>query len=170
MRMTLLSLALLGLAACRADSPADASPDVAEVADEATPPAASSPAPDATPPGNAANGSDAADEAGATSADPAAVLAGKVWRAERRSDGGEVGSTYAFLDGGTLVVDSPNGTPMTGSWQVRDGALSLTEEGVTYPAEVVVRDAGHLTLRSRNPGGVVEIALVAAPEVPLPQP
>jgi hypothetical protein len=168
MRVMLLSFVFLGLAACRAEAPSGTSPDVAAK----TPPPAEAPVPATAPPpadhdGDA--GAAGTDPAGAAS-DPAGVLAGKVWRVERRSDGGEVGSTYAFLDDGTLVVDSPNGTPMTGSWQVRDGALSLTEEGVAYPAEVVVRDASHVTLRSRNPGGVVEIALVAAPEVPLPQP
>ena len=87
---------------------------------------------------------------------------------ERRSDGGDVGSTYAFLADGTLVVDSPTGTPMTGNWAVDGGALSMTEEGITYPTDLVVRDADHVTLRSHNPGGVVELALVQAPDVPLP--
>jgi hypothetical protein len=44
----------------------------------------------------------------------------------------------------------------------------MTEEGIAYPTDIVAQDAGHLTLRSHNPGGVVEIALVAAPDVPLP--
>jgi hypothetical protein len=162
MRMTLLSLALLGLAACQAEAPSDTSPDVADDA----PPTASAPAPAAMPPEDDSDGTDAPD---GTAADPASVLAGKVWRVERRSDGGEIGATYAFLADGTLVVDSPNGTPTAGAWQVRDGALSMTEEGVSYPTDLIVRDASHVTLRSRNPGGVVELALVAAPDVPLPQ-
>ena len=96
------------------------------------------------------------------------MLAGTVWRVERRSDGGEIGSTYAFLADGTLVVDSPNGTPMTGRWAIDGGALSLTEEGIAYPTDLVVRDADHVTLRSHHPGGVVEIALVRVTDVPLP--
>lgn len=160
MRLTLLSLALFGLAACQAEAPPAAAPDVEAGATPATTP---TPTPEAAPPA-----ADAGEGAAVAASDPAAALAGKVWRVERRSDGGEVGATYAFLADGTLVVDSPNGTPATGSWAVDGGALSLTEEGVTYPTDLVVRDADHLTLRSHNPGGVVEIALVRAPDVPLP--
>ena len=58
---------------------------------------------------------------------------------------------------------------MTGSWAVSDdGKLSMTEDGITYPTDLVVHDAEHITLRSHNPAGVVEIALVRAPAVPLP--
>ena len=91
----------------------------------------------------------------------------KVWRVEA---GGtvEAGSTYAFLSGGTLVIDAPHGTPMTGSWAYADGKLTMTEEGITYPTDIVSLDASHFTIRSHNPGGVVEIAMVAAPDVPLP--
>ena len=159
--MQLLSLTFLALAACRADAPADTSADVAA---DATAPATTAASDSATP----AAAEPAPDETAAPAADPARVLAGKVWRVERRSDGGEIGSTYAFLADGTLVVDSPNGTPMTGSWRADGGALSMTEEGIAYPTDLVVRDADHVTLRSHNPGGVVELALVHAPDVPLP--
>jgi len=159
MRMTLLSLAILALVACRAEAPADSPADaVADAAPAAATPATPAPTPVAPAP--------PADSAPA--ADPASVLSGRTWRVERRSDGGEIGSTYGFLADGTLVVDSPNGTPMTGSWTAEAGALSLTEEGIAHPTDLVVRDADHVTLRSHNPGGVVEIALVRAPEVPLP--
>jgi hypothetical protein len=156
MRMTLLPLALVGLAACQGEAPPATSPDAAA---GATPPAT---APVDTGEDLGAPAPDAA------ASDPAAVLAGKTWRVERRSDGGEVGATYAFLADGTLVVDSAGGTPMTGSWRADGVALSLTEEGIAYPTDLVVRDADHVTLRSHNPGGVVEIALVRAPDVPLP--
>jgi len=161
MRLLLLSLTFLVLAACRADAPADPSADVAA---DAAAPATTAASDSATP----AAAEPAPDETAAPAADPARVLAGKVWRVERRSDGGEIGSTYAFLADGTLVVDSPNGTPMTGSWRADAGALSMTEEGIVYPTDLVVRDADHVTLRSHNPGGVVELALVHAPDVPLP--
>jgi hypothetical protein len=49
-----------------------------------------------------------------------------------------------------------------------DGKLTMTEEGITYPSDIVSLDASHFTIRSHNPGGVVEIAMVAAPDVPLP--
>lgn len=156
MRMTLLSLAIIVLVACRAEAPADVPSDAAPAAD-AVAPVASAPAP--VEPALPAGGTAPAE-------DPASVLAGRTWRVERRSDGGEVGATYAFLADGTLVVDSARGTPMTGRWTVDGGALSLTEEGIAYPTDLVVRDADHVTLRSHNPGGVVEIALVRAPGEP----
>jgi hypothetical protein len=156
MRLMLLSLALFGLAACQAEAPPATSADTA--AGPTPPPAA--------PVDTGEDLGTPAPEAAAS--DPAAVLAGKTWRVERRSDGGEVGATYAFGADGTLVVDSPNGTPMTGSWRADGSALSLTEEGIAHPTDLVVRDADHVTLRSHNPGGVVEIALVRAPDVPLP--
>lgn len=154
MRKTFFPLALsaaVALTACQADAPsaADAGKTAAPSPNE-TPasPTPETPAPEAT--------------------DARSVLAGKVWRVER-SDAAEVGSTYAFLDDGALVIDSPNGTPMTGSWAVgADGKLSMTEEGVSYPTDLVVTDADHVTLRSHNPGGVAEIALVRASDVPLP--
>lgn len=161
MRMTLLSLAILALVACRAEAPADASADAGPAATDAAE-SASTPAP-VEPAQPSADATAPADPA-----DPASVLAGRAWRVERRSDGGEIGSTYAFLADGTLVVDSANGTPMTGRWAVDGGALSLTEEGIAYPTDLVVRDADHVTLRSHNPGGVVEIALVREQGVPLP--
>jgi hypothetical protein len=46
----------------------------------------------------------------------------------------------------------------------------MTEEGITYPSDIVSLDASHFTIRSHNPGGVVEIAMVAAPGLPLPLP
>lgn len=158
MRMLLLSLTLLVLAACRADAPAEA-PVAAAPETTATTASPAVPAPAVAP---------APTEAEAPPADPARVLAGKVWRVERRSDGGDIGSTYAFLADGTLVVDGPHAAPMTGSWRADGGALSMTEEGIAYPTDLVVRDADHVTLRSHNPGGVVELALVHAADVPLP--
>ena len=159
MRMSLLMLALAGafaLTACQreadATDPVDSAP--AAAGDTATPPAESPPEP--------------SQPVLPAVVDVRATLSGQVWRVER-SDAAEVGSTYAFLEDGALVVDSPNGTPMTGSWAVSDdGKLSMTEEGITYPTDLVVHDAEHITLRSHNPAGVVEIALLRAPAVPLP--
>ena len=149
-------LILLGtftlLAACNANPPPSAPAEPAT-----PPPQATSATPAPTPP------SDTTPPANSTT--PAFV--DKVWRVEA---GGtvEAGSTYTFLDGGTLVIDAPHGTPMTGAWAYDDGKLTMTEEGITYPSDIVSLDATHFTIRSHNPGGVVEIAMVAAPDVPLP--
>ena len=100
--------------------------------------------------------------------DPRTVLAGTTWRVAP-PDAADAGATYAFHEDGTLEVDSPHGTPMTGAWAVDGaGALSMTEEGIRYPVDLVVHDADHITLRSHNPGGVAEIVLERAAGRPLP--
>lgn len=126
-----------------------------------TPPAAEPAAPSATAP------ADATVEPPAPAAPAAPAFAGKVWRAQA---GGavEAGTTYAFLDDGTLVIQSASGTPMVGAWAQADGKLTMTEEGVTYPIDVLQLDERTFRLRSNNPGGAVEITLDAAPDVPLP--
>lgn len=152
MRKLILLGTITLLAACNANPPPAAPAEPATPSPQApTPPPSPTLPSDTTPP--------------ADNTTPAFV--GKVWRVEA---GGtvEAGTTYAFLDGGTLVVDAPHGTPMTGSWAYVDGKLTMTEEGITYPTDIVSLDATHFTLRSHNPGGAVEIAMVAAPDVPLP--
>ena len=154
MRKLILLGTITLLAACNANPPPSAPAEPATPPPQATPATpAPTPPSDTTPPAN--------------STTPAFV--DKVWRVEA---GGtvEAGSTYAFLSGGTLVIDAPHGTPMTGAWAYADGKLSMTEEGITYPTDIVSQDASHFTIRSHNPGGVVEIAMVAAPGRPLPLP
>ena len=154
MRKLILLGTITLLAACNANPPPSAPAEPATPPPQETPvtPAPATPS-DTTPPAN--------------STTPAFV--DKVWRVEA---GGtvEAGSTYTFLDGGTLVIDAPHGTPMTGAWAYADGKLTMTEEGITYPSDIVSLDASHFTIRSHNPGGVVEIAMVAAPGLPLPLP
>lgn len=140
MRLPIAALfsATLVLAACQA--PDATTPPATPPAAEAPP--AAVPAPP-TPP----------------MSDPRMVLAGTTWRVAP-PDAADAGATYAFHEDGTLVVDSPHGTPMTGAWAVdAAGALSMTEEGMRYPTDLVVHDADHIMLRSHNPGGVVEIVL-----------
>ena len=152
MRKLILLGTITLLAACNANPPPSAPVEPAT-----PPPQASTPPPSPTLP------SDTPPPADETT--PAFV--DKVWRVEA---GGtvEADTTYAVLDDGTLVVDAPHGTPMTGSWAYVDGKLTMTEEGIAYPTDIVSLDASHFTIRSHNPGGVVEIAMVAAADVPLP--
>ena len=153
MRKSLLSFAVLSAVALSACQPGTAP----------TPPAETPPAPGVD---GAVSPAPAAPPAPAT--DPRSVLAGKVWRVTQRSDESPVGATYAFLADGRLVISDPNSTPMTGSWTVKDGMLSMIEEGVTYPTDLVVTDADHVRLRSHNPGGVLDLNLERATDVPLP--
>jgi len=95
------------------------------------------------------------------------AFADKVWRVQS-STAGEPGSTYTFLGDGTLVIDSPNGTPLQGQWSYDGGKLVMTEEGVAYPTDIVVLDADILQLCSHNPGGTVDLTLVRVPDAPLP--
>ena len=158
MRKLILLGTITLLAACNANPPPGAPAEPATPAPQATTSPAETPATPAPAPSSATT---------SPADDTTPAFVDKVWRVEA---GGtvEAGSTYAFLDGGTLVIDAPHGTPTTGAWAYADGKLSMTEEGITYPTDIVSQDASHFTIRSHNPGGVVEIAMVAAPDVPLP--
>lgn len=92
----------------------------------------------------------------------------RVWRTV---DGSavEAGTTYIFFDNGTLQIDSPNGTPMTGSWDYRNQQLTMVEQGVSYPVDIVRLDNNRFTIRSNNPGGSVVIEMAAAPELSVPE-
>ncbi|WP_140726084.1 MULTISPECIES: hypothetical protein [Gammaproteobacteria] len=146
-------LAALALAACQAPSPPG---DQA-----ATRPAGSAPAPAAKP-------ESAPPPAAADAIRPR--LVDRVWRAKDDASTVEPGTTYAFLGDGTLVIESPHGTPMTGQWRLEDGRLTMVEEGVPYDTEIVELDAATLHLRSHNPAGTLDIPLVLAPDAPLPAP
>jgi hypothetical protein len=105
----------------------------------------------------------------ATPAAQAPAFVDKVWRVTPTS-AQQPGTTYTFLSGGALVIDAPGGTPMTGAWRQVDGRLTMVEDGIAYPTDIVELDTVHLVLRSHNPGGAVLIRLVAAPGEPLPHP
>jgi hypothetical protein len=131
---------------------------------------AAEPAPAASP----SAASTAPEPAPASTSSPAGAagagkpaFTGKVWRVQS-STAGEPGSTYAFLADGTLVIDSPHGTPLYGQWSYDGGKLVMTEEGMAYPTDIVALDANTFRIRSHNPGGTVDITLVPAPDAPLP--
>lgn len=144
---SILILALLS--ACSANAPPEATAAAAtSVATPAPVASAAMPAPTsvATPP----------------------AFVDKVWRVAPSSTQ-QPGTTYTFLSSGALVIDAPGGTPMTGAWRQVGGQLTMVEEGIAYPTDIVELDAAHLVLRSHNPGGTVLIPLLAAPGVPLPR-
>ncbi len=145
MRHWITTIAVVLLAACSRDATAPSPATVAR------PPAATTPV------------AHAAAEAG-----KAPAFVDKVWRVAPSSTLAP-GTIYVFLGNGVLVIHSPGGTPMVGQWHQAAGQLSMVEEGVAYPTDIVSLDAGHLVLRSHNPGGSVLIPLVPAPDVPLPR-
>lgn len=156
MRKLMLVASIVVLSACK-PAPSTTEP--------ATQPAPAAPSPAVTEPTGSPAPAPPSDVAQAAKPD----FAGKVWRVQS-STAGEPGSTYAFLSDGTLVIDSPHGTPMYGKWSYDGGKLVMTEEGVAYPTDIVALDAGTFQIRSHNPGGVVDITLVPAPDAPLPAP
>jgi len=97
-----------------------------------------------------------------------AAFVDKVWRV-KSSSAVEGDTVYAFLSDGTLVIDSPNGTPMHGKWTFEGGKLTMIEEGQSYPTDILRLDATQLHLRSHNPGEPVDIVLTLAPDAPLPK-
>lgn len=99
----------------------------------------------------------------------APVFAGKLWRVVS-STGVEPGTTYAFLADGTLVIENPIGNPPGyGKWRYQDGKLSIEEEGIAYPTEILRSDENRLELRSHNPGGTLDITLERMPGATLPE-
>ena len=146
-----------------------ASPSNAATASQ--PPASKMPASDTTTQLPAATSTGLASTA--TIATPAGADApafvDKVWRVGPAT-GVEAGTTYTFLHDGTLRIDAPHGTPANGRWRYTDGRLTMIEDGIAYPTDIVSLDATHFVIRSHNPGGVVEIAMTADTRAPLPHP
>ena len=162
-----LSIAVLALlAACNAHKPAPDA-DTTPSANATTP---TRPSPSASTHGPAA--SSIARPSPTTvpaTTDTTPAFVDTVWRAGEGT-GVEAGSTYTFRRDGALLMASPHGTPGTGRWRYEGGKLTMVEEGIPYPTDIVSQDATHLVLRSHNPGGVVEIALVADAAAPRPRP
>ncbi|UNK48793.1 hypothetical protein MNR01_13730 [Lysobacter sp. S4-A87] len=159
----LLVATTLVLAACKAQAPTPqpepATPQV--TADTSAQPARSTDAPLPSEDASLA-------PAVTTPALPSAFV-DKVWKVSK-SGAVEPGTTYVFLADGTLVIDSPNGTPMHGRWSFDKGALVMVEEGISYPTEIIAIDDSQFHIRSHNPGEPVDIELVPAPDQPLPKP
>lgn len=164
MRNPIPAIALAWLSACSANTLPDATVPAATTS--ATPAATA----DAPPASMTSTATPAPASVGTPSpATTTPAFVDKVWRVAA-SSAQQPGTTYTFLSGGALVIESPGGTPMTGAWRQVDGQLTMVEEGIAYPTDIVEFDAAHLVLRSHNPGGSVLIPLVAAPDAPLPRP
>ena len=138
---------------CNKPAPVEPAQPVATATPESAAPAApapEAPAPETPPPATAA---------------PAFV--GKVWQV-KESSAVEPGTHYSFLADGTLVIDAKSGTPGYGKWTYENGALTMIEEGVSYPTDILKLDDTIFQIRSHNPGEPVTITLVPATGVPLP--
>ncbi|MDI9238628.1 hypothetical protein QLQ15_06825 [Lysobacter sp. LF1] len=111
----------------------------------------------------------APQEPGAPATVEPAAFVDRVWQVTE-SSAVERGTTYAFLSDGTLVIDSPNGTPMRGKWSFENGALTMVEEDIPYRIDILELSASTFRIRSHNPGEPVDIAMAASPNHPLPKP
>ena len=89
------------------------------------------------------------------------AFAGKTWKVTQ-SSAVAPGTTYEFREGGTLVVSSPGSPPLEGTWAWREGNLTMTEEGITYPTDILALDETTFRIRSNNPGQPVEITMERA--------
>ena len=89
----------------------------------------------------------------------------KVWKV-KKSNAVTAGQIYVFLSEGTLVLASQHGTPTLGTWRSDPGGLTMIEDGVSYPTDIVRLTADEFVIRSHNPGDAVVITLVPA-DVPV---
>jgi hypothetical protein len=121
---TLISVALLALAACgESQGPSQSAA------------AAQPPAPAQSPPA-AATGQD-------EPANPAFI--GRIWRATTR--GGPLGSMLVFLPDRTLLMDSCFETYRVSKWGVAGDRIRWVEDTIPIEAEVITPGPDELTLR-----------------------
>ena len=79
-----------------------------------------------------------------------------------------LGDIRVFLSDSTLVMASRHGTPALGRWSVAGGQLSITEEGRTYPVDVLELSEDVFRIRIRGPGEPVYIQFGPAPQPAVP--
>lgn len=93
-----------------------------------------------------------------------------VWRVSD-SPGVARGTLYVFLSDGTLVITSRNSKPMLGTWKGIGYSLTMVEDGIEYPTEVMSLTKDEFKIASKNPGGRLEITMVRAddPNAPAAQ-
>ena len=93
----------------------------------------------------------------------AAGFVNKVWTV-RESPGVARGTLYVFLSEGTLLITSPNSRPALGKWSYDGKILTMIEESIPYKVDILTLTADEFKILSHNPGGVLEITLVPAPQ------
>jgi hypothetical protein len=96
---------------------------------------------------------------GEPASDPTFV--NKVWEVSESSAVAK-GTLYVFLSEGTLVVASNTGTPSLGQWKQQNGQLTMIEESIPYPTDILELTPTHFKIRSHNPGEPVIIEFSVA--------
>lgn len=129
--------------------------------------ACSNPVSTATSPGATVPAIAASAAPAATDCKPPAPFVDRAWRV-RESSAVAVGTLYIFLSDGTLVVAADKQTPSFWRWTYRNGALTMIEESVAYPTDILSLTDKEFTIRSHNPGEDVLITLVPVAGIALP--
>jgi hypothetical protein len=94
-------------------------------------------------------------------ADPLPAFANRAWKVAA-SSGVERGTLYVFLGDGTLLIASAHGTPALGRWEPREDGLTLVEEGIRYPVDILAQAADSFRIRVHSPGEPLTISFVPA--------
>ena len=111
-----------------------------------------------TPPGG---GADRPADSTAAAAEGPPAFANRVWKVAK-SSAGDPGTLYVFLGDGTLLITSAHGTPSLGRWEKRGDGLTVVEEGIRYPTDVLAMTADTFSIRMHSPGEPVTLVLVPA--------
>jgi heat shock protein HslJ/uncharacterized membrane protein len=90
----------------------------------------------------------------------------KVWQVAE-SEQVAIGSLRVFLPDGTLVMTSPQSTPAFGTWRIDGGRLTITEEGLDYPTDILALSDYAFRIRMNSPGEPVEMLLEPAKPLPV---
>jgi hypothetical protein len=84
----------------------------------------------------------------------------KVWRVSESAAVAR-GTLYVFLSEGTLLITSEHSKPALGRWAYAGGVLTMVEESIAYKVDILNLSDREFHIRSNNPGGAVEIRMVA---------
>jgi heat shock protein HslJ/uncharacterized membrane protein len=79
----------------------------------------------------------------------------------------EEGALRVFLSDGTLVMASPDSKPAFGQWRSEGGRLTITEEGRSYPTDILALRDDAFRIRMHSPGEPVEMLLAPAEQPPI---
>lgn len=100
---------------------------------------------------------------GSATTDDSTAFVNRVWRVAE-SPQVQKGSLRVFLSDGTLVMTGPYAEPALGTWAMDAGELTVTEEGLTYPVEILELNEQVFRIRIRGPGEPVDIRFEPATE------
>ena len=90
----------------------------------------------------------------------------KVWQVAE-SEQVTIGSLRVFLPDGTLVMTSPQSTPAFGAWHIDGGRLTIIEEGLEYPTDILALSEYAFRIRMHSPGEPVDILFEPAQQLPM---